>query len=47
MDKRHEVAVDVAETIWEANSLVVRIQKQLYTTAMQAVPELEGSSSPL
>ena len=40
----HEVPVDVVKTIWEADSLVVRIQKQLHTTATQAVPELKGSA---
>ena len=52
MDKRcgeriggcfHEVPVDVVKTIWETDSLVVRIQKQHCITAMQAVPELKGS----
>ena len=37
-----EVPVDVVKTIWEADSLVVRIQKQLYATATQAFPELKG-----
>ena len=40
----HEVLVDVVEAVREADSLVVRIQKQLYTMAIQAVPELRGSA---
>ena len=40
----HEVPVDVVAAVNEADSLAVRIQKQLYSTAMQAVPELKGSA---
>ena len=42
----HEVPVDVVEAVREADSLVLRIQRQLYTTATQAVPEgrQEGQS---
>ena len=40
----HEVPVDVVAAVSEADSLAVRIQKQLYTTAIQAVPELKGSA---
>ena len=36
--------VDVVEAVSEADSLAVRIQKQLYTTAIQAVSELKGSA---
>ena len=40
----HEVPVDVVRAVSEADFLAVRIQKQLYTTAIQAVPELKGSA---
>ena len=40
----HEVPVDVVAAVSEADSLAVRIQKQLYTSAIQAVPELKGSA---
>ena len=39
----HEVPVDVVEAVSEADFLAVRIQKQLKTSAIQAVPELKGS----
>ena len=38
----HEVPVDFVNVAQEADSLVLRIQKQLCTTVMQAVPELKG-----
>ena len=38
----HEVPVDLFAAVSEVDSLAVRIQKQLYTTAIQAVPELKG-----
>ena len=40
----HEVPIDVVRAVSEADFLAVRIQKQLYTTSMQAVPELKGSA---
>ena len=40
----HEVPVDVVAAVSEADSLAFRIQKWLYTTARQAVPELKGSA---
>ena len=40
----HEVPIDVVRAVSEADFLAVRIQKQLYTTAIQAVPELKGSA---
>ena len=40
----HEVPVDLVAAVSEADSLAVRIQKQLYTTAIQAVSELKGSA---
>ena len=41
---RDEVPVDVVRAVSEADFLAVRIQKQLYTTTVQAVPELKGSA---
>ena len=35
---------DVVAAVSEADHLAVRIQKQLYTTAIQAIPELKGSA---
>ena len=32
----------MVDAVGEADSLAVRIQKKLYTTAIQAVPELKG-----
>ena len=40
----HEVSIDVVRAVSGADFLAVRIQKQLYTTAIQAVPELKGSA---
>ena len=40
----HEVPIDVLRAVTEADFLAVRIQKQLYTTVIQAVPELKGSA---
>ena len=40
----HEVPIDVVRAVSEADFLAVRIQKQLYTTAIQDVPELKGSA---
>ena len=40
----HEVPIDVVRAVSEADVLAVRIQNQLYTTAIQAVPELKGSA---
>ena len=40
----HEVPIDVVRAVSEADFLAVRVQKQLYTTAIQAVPELKGSA---
>ena len=40
----HEVPIDVVRAVGEADYLAVRIQKQLYTTAIQAVPELKDSA---
>ena len=39
----HEVPIDVVRAVGEADFLAVHMQKQLYTTAIQAVPELKGS----
>ena len=36
--------MDLVAAVSEADSLAVRIQKQLCTTAIQAVPELKGSA---
>ena len=40
----HEVPIDVVRAVSEADFLAVRIEKQLYTTAIQAVPELKGAA---
>ena len=38
--RKGEVPIDVVRAVSEADFLAVRIQKQLYTTAIQAVPRL-------
>ena len=40
----HEVPIDVVRAVSEADFLAVRIEKQLKTTAIHAVPELKGSA---
>ena len=40
----HEVPIDVVRAVSEADFLAVRTQKQLFSTAIQAVPEKKGSA---